>query len=82
MEGFTLIDGVVALVIVLSAILAYSRGFVREAMAIVGWIGGVWFVTLVVMPAITRRPGGSRPRSIPYCTRKTPAAAKDTAATA
>jgi len=23
--------------------------------AIVGWIGGVWFVTLVVMPAITRR---------------------------
>ena len=39
MEGFTLIDGVVALVIVLSAILAYSRGFVREAMAIAGWIG-------------------------------------------
>ena len=38
MEGFTLIDGVVALVIVVSAILAYSRGFVREAMAIVGWI--------------------------------------------
>jgi membrane protein required for colicin V production len=39
MEGFTAIDGAVALVIVLSAILAYSRGFVREAMAIVGWIG-------------------------------------------
>lgn len=39
MDGFTLIDGVVALVIVLSAILAYSRGFVREAMAIAGWIG-------------------------------------------
>lgn len=39
MEGFTMIDGAVALVIVLSAILAYSRGFVREAMAIVGWIG-------------------------------------------
>lgn len=39
MEGFTLIDGVVALVIVLSAILAYSRGLVREAMAIAGWIG-------------------------------------------
>jgi membrane protein required for colicin V production len=38
MEGFTIIDGVVALVIVLSALLAYSRGFVREAMAIVGWI--------------------------------------------
>ena len=38
MEGFTLIDGVVALVIVLSALLAYSRGFVREALAIAGWI--------------------------------------------
>ncbi len=38
MEGFTIIDGVVALVIIVSAILAYSRGFVREAMAIVGWI--------------------------------------------
>lgn len=38
MEGFTLVDGVVAGVIVLSAILAYSRGLVREGMAIVGWI--------------------------------------------
>ncbi len=39
MEGFTLVDAVVAGVIVLSAILAYSRGIVREGMAIVGWIG-------------------------------------------
>ena len=39
MNGFTLIDGVAAGVIVLSAILAYSRGFVREAMAIAGWVG-------------------------------------------
>ncbi|MEO0939679.1 MAG: CvpA family protein [Pseudomonadota bacterium] len=38
MEGFTLIDGVVAAVIVLSALLAYGRGFVREAMAIAGWV--------------------------------------------
>jgi membrane protein required for colicin V production len=38
MEGFTIIDGVVALVIVMSALLAYGRGFVREMMAIVGWI--------------------------------------------
>ncbi len=38
MEGFTIIDGVVALVIVLSALLAYSRGFVRETLAIAGWI--------------------------------------------
>lgn len=39
MEGFTLIDGLVALVIVVSALLAYARGFVREALAIAGWIG-------------------------------------------
>lgn len=38
MEGFTIIDGVVALVIVVSALLAYARGFVREAMAIAGWV--------------------------------------------
>ena len=38
MEGFTIVDGVVALVIVVSAILAYSRGFVREAMSIAGWV--------------------------------------------
>ncbi|WP_353475144.1 CvpA family protein [Salipiger sp. H15] len=38
MDGFTIIDGVVALVIVLSALLAYSRGLVREALAIIGWI--------------------------------------------
>ncbi len=37
MEGFTIIDGVVALVIIVSAILAYSRGFVRETLAIAGW---------------------------------------------
>jgi len=38
MEGFTIVDGGVALVIVVSAILAYSRGFVREGMSIAGWI--------------------------------------------
>ncbi|PJE28379.1 colicin V production protein [Pseudooceanicola marinus] len=38
MEGFTLIDGIVAAVILLSAILAYSRGMVREGLAILGWI--------------------------------------------
>ena len=38
MEGFTIIDGVVAVIIVLSALLAYSRGLVREALAIAGWI--------------------------------------------
>ncbi|MCE8008790.1 CvpA family protein [Aestuariivita sp.] len=38
MEGFTIIDGIVAVIIVLSALLAYSRGLVRETLAIAGWI--------------------------------------------
>ncbi len=38
MEGFTIVDGVAALVIVISAILAYSRGFVRECLSILGWV--------------------------------------------
>lgn len=38
MEGFTIVDAVVAAVIILSAILAYSRGIVREIMAIAGWV--------------------------------------------
>ncbi|MGV6811416.1 MAG: CvpA family protein [Brevirhabdus sp.] len=39
MEGFTIVDAIVALVIVVSAVLAYSRGFVREGMSILGWVG-------------------------------------------
>jgi membrane protein required for colicin V production len=38
MDGFTLVDGIVAAVIVVSAILAWSRGLVREVMAIAGWV--------------------------------------------
>ena len=38
MEDFTIIDGVVAVVIILSALLAYSRGFVREVLSILGWV--------------------------------------------
>jgi len=38
MDGFTAVDGGVAAIILLSAVLAYSRGFVREVMAIAGWI--------------------------------------------
>jgi membrane protein required for colicin V production len=39
MDSFTIVDGVAAGVILLSAILAYSRGVVREVMAIAGWVG-------------------------------------------
>jgi membrane protein required for colicin V production len=38
MEGFTLVDGGIAAVILISAILAYSRGFVREVLSIAGWV--------------------------------------------
>jgi membrane protein required for colicin V production len=38
MDGFTIIDGVVALVVVVSALLAYGRGLVREVLAIAGWV--------------------------------------------
>ncbi|MEM9716067.1 MAG: CvpA family protein [Pseudomonadota bacterium] len=38
MEGFTLIDGVVAIVLIISSVLAYSRGFVRELLGIAGWV--------------------------------------------
>jgi membrane protein required for colicin V production len=46
MEGFTLVDAGVAGIIVLSAVLAYSRGFVREAMAIAGWVGAAFLAFL------------------------------------
>ena len=35
---FTLIDAIVAAVIVVSGVLAYSRGLVRELLAIAGWV--------------------------------------------
>ena len=38
MEGFTIVDAGVAVIVLTSAILAYSRGFVREVFAILGWV--------------------------------------------
>ncbi len=38
MEGFTLVDGIVAGVVIISALLAFARGFLREVMSIIGWI--------------------------------------------
>ena len=51
MEGFTIVDGVVAIVIVLSALLAYSRGLVREALAILGWIAAA-FLAFIFAPQV------------------------------
>jgi membrane protein required for colicin V production len=39
MENLTAVDGGAALIVLVSAILAFSRGLVRELMAILGWIG-------------------------------------------
>jgi len=38
MEGFTIVDGVSGAIIVVSALLAFSRGLVRELMSIMGWV--------------------------------------------
>ena len=53
MDGFTFIDAIVAVIILLSAILAYSRGLVREGLAIAGWIAAA---VLAYMFAPTARP--------------------------
>ena len=60
MDGFTIIDGVVAAVIILSAILAYARGFVRESLAIMGWIGAAVLAFIfapTVRPMVAQIPG-------------------------
>ena len=51
MEGFTIVDAAVAGIIVLSAILAYSRGLIRETMAIVGWIAAAFAAFLFAAAA-------------------------------
>ncbi|MBP7241549.1 CvpA family protein [Amaricoccus sp.] len=38
MDGFNIVDGIALAIVVVSAVLAWSRGFVREALAIAGWI--------------------------------------------
>ena len=59
MDGFTIIDAVVAAVIILSAILAWSRGFVRESLSILGWIAAAILAFLFaasVRPLIAQVP--------------------------
>lgn len=60
MDGFTIIDGVVAGLIVISALLAYSRGLVREVMAIAGWVGATVLAFIFapqVQPLVQQIPG-------------------------
>ncbi len=51
MEGVNIIDGAVLFLVFLSAILAYSRGVVRETMAIVGWIVAA-FLAFIFAPQV------------------------------
>ena len=39
MEGFNVVDAAVAALVLASAFFAFLRGFVREALAIAGWVG-------------------------------------------
>ncbi|MBF9028208.1 CvpA family protein [Rhodobacterales bacterium FZCC0188] len=59
MDGFTMIDGIAGGVIFISAILAYSRGFVREVMSILGWIAAAivaYWAAPEVRPLISEIP--------------------------
>ena len=59
MEGVNIIDGAILFLVFLSAILAYSRGAVREIMAIVGWIVAAFLAFIFapqVMPLVKEVP--------------------------
>lgn len=59
MEGFTLVDGGVAVIILISAILAYSRGLVREILSIAGWVVAAiaaYMLTPIVEPLLKEVP--------------------------
>ena len=59
MDLSTIIDGVVAAVILVSAVLAYFRGFTREVLAIMGWIVGAiiaFYLAPLVEPLIKHIP--------------------------
>ena len=59
MDSFTIVDGIVAAVVVLSALLAFSRGFTREAMAIAGWVVAAYLATFfspAVVPLVKEIP--------------------------
>ncbi len=59
MEDFTLFDAGVAAILFISAVLAYSRGFVREILSIAGWIGAgavAFYFSPQVVPLVQEIP--------------------------
>lgn len=51
MEGFNIVDAGVAVIVIVSGILAYSRGFMREGLAIAGWIAAA-VLAFILAPAV------------------------------
>ena len=51
MEGFNVVDGAILGIVLVSAILAYARGLVRELMSIASWIAAS-FVAFVFAPQV------------------------------
>ena len=51
MEGFNIVDAGVAVIIIVSGILAYSRGFMRETLAILGWVAAA-VLAFIFAPAV------------------------------
>ncbi|MEL6426403.1 MAG: CvpA family protein [Pseudomonadota bacterium] len=59
MDDFTLVDAGVALIVIVSALLAYARGFVRETLSIGGWIlAGIaaYYFAPLVEPIVAELP--------------------------
>lgn len=59
MDGFTLLDAGVAVIILISALLAYARGLVHESLAILGWIAAAivaYLFTPQVVPLVKEIP--------------------------
>lgn len=59
MEEITIFDGIVAFVMLFSGILAYSRGLLRESLAIAGWIVaaiGAFFIAPLATPLVYEIP--------------------------
>jgi len=59
MEDFTLFDGGVAAILLISAVLAFSRGFVREILSIAGWVGAgvvAFYFSPQVVPLVQEIP--------------------------
>lgn len=48
---FTVADIVVVVVLLISALLAYMRGFVHEVLSVVGWVGAI-FATIYAFPYV------------------------------